>query len=299
MIENYRGLAVFVTVADTGSLSAAGRRLKLSTSVVSHHLSRLEDKLGVTLFFRSTRSMSLTAEGQAVLAPARRMIAAGNEAFDAINIGQDMPAGRLRIAMPAWGEQSRPRQILWQFARQHPMVDIALHSSDQPVDLIREGFDLAIRLGTLADSALKSRRLGDFRLALVASPDYLAARGPIASIEDLAACDFIGLSIVSNGMTLQNESEAVAFEPQNFRLDVDTISSAKSAVLAGLGVRQLPVSEIENDVAQGRLAYVLPEWRIPIMGIYAVWPDSGPQKALTRRLLDFFLEQDVSDASVG
>lgn len=299
MIEDYRGLAVFVAVADAGSLSAAGRRLKLSTSVVSHHLSRLENKLGVTLFFRSTRSMSLTAEGQAALDPARRMMAAGEEALDAIKIGQDAPAGTLRISMPAWGEQSRLRQALWQFAKQHPMVDIALHSSDVPVDLIREGFDLAIRLGTLTDSALKSRRLGDFRLALVASPKYLATLGLIESIEDLAACDFVGLSIVPNGMTLQNGTEAIAFEPQNFRLEVDTISSAKSAVLAGLGVRQLPMSEVEGDVAHGRLAYVLQGWSIPIMGIYAVWPDSGPQKALTRRLLDFFLEQGVSDAPTG
>lgn len=298
MIEDYRGLAVFVTVADTGSLSAAGRRLKLSTSVVSHHLSRLEDKLGVTLFFRSTRSMSLTAEGQAALEPARRMMAAGNEALDAINIGQDTSAGTLRVAMPAWGEQSRFRQALWQFAKQYPLVDIALHSSDVPVNLIHEGFDLAIRLGTLADSALKNRRLGDFRLALVASPDYLAVRGPVTSIEELAACDFVGISIVPNGMTLQNGTEAIAFEPQQYRLEVDTVSSAKSAVLAGLGVRQLPMSEVEDEVAQGRLAYVLQGWSIPIMGIYAVWPDSGPQKALTRRLLDFFLEQGVSDAPI-
>lgn len=295
MIEDLRGLAVFVAVADAGSLSAAGRRLKLSTSVVSHHLSRLEDKLGVTLFFRSTRSMSLTPEGQAALDPARRMMAAGNEALDAINIGQEMPAGTLRVSMPAWGEQSRLRQALWQFAKMHPLVDIALHSSDVPVDLIREGFDLAIRLGTLADSTLKSRRLGDFRLALVASPDYLAARGPIGSIDDLARCDFVGISIVPNGVTLQNDTEAVSFEPQTFRLQVDTISSARSAVLAGLGVRQLPISEITDDIAQGRLAFVLPDWRIPIMGIYAVWPDSGPQKALTRRLLDFFLDHGVSD----
>jgi len=297
MIEDYRGLAVFVTVADAGSLSAAGRRLKLSTSVVSHHLSRLEAKLGVTLFFRSTRSMSLTAEGQAALEPARRMIAAGEEALDALSMGQDEPAGVLRVSMPAWGEQSRLRQALWQFAMLHPLVTISLHSSDMPVDLIREGFDLAIRLGALADSTLKSRRLGDFGLALVAAPDYLATRAPVQSIDDLAECDFVAISIVPNGMTLQNDKEAIAFEPQNFRLEVDTISSAKSAVLAGLGVRQLPTVEVEDDIAQGRLVRVLPDWQVPVMGIYAVWPDSGPQKALTRRVLDFFLEQGVSDAS--
>ena len=96
-------------------------------------------------------------------------------------------------------------------------------------------------------------------------------------------------------MTLQNGKETIFFEPQNFRLEVDTINSAKSAVLAGLGVRQLPLGEVEDDIAQGRLVRILPDWHLPTMGIYAVWPDSGPQKALTRRLLDSFLEQGVSD----
>ncbi len=185
MIEDYRGLAVFVAIADAGSLSAAGRRLKLSTSVVSHHLSRLEAKLGVTLFFRSTRSMSLTPEGHAALAPARRMVAAGEEALDAVAAGSDEPVGALRITMPAWGERMRLRQTLWDFARRHPLVAISLHSSDAPADLVKEGFDLAIRLGELADSSLKNRRIADFERVLVAAPDYLASRPSVRTLEDL------------------------------------------------------------------------------------------------------------------
>ena len=106
MIDDYRGLAVFVAVADAGSLTAAGKRLKLSTSVVSHHLSRLEHKLGVTLFFRSTRSMSLTPEGHQALNAARRMVAAGEEALAVAGAGSTEPVGNLRITMPAFGERS-------------------------------------------------------------------------------------------------------------------------------------------------------------------------------------------------
>ncbi len=146
MIENYRSLAVAVAVADAGSLSAAGRRLKLSTSVVSHHLSRLEAKLGVTLFFRSTRSMSLTSEGNAALAPAHRMIVAAEEALDALGAQSDEPVGALRVTMPAWGEKTHLRRSLWEFARQLPLVAISLHSSDADVDLVKEGFDFAIQL---------------------------------------------------------------------------------------------------------------------------------------------------------
>ncbi|MEQ9688706.1 MAG: LysR family transcriptional regulator [Bauldia litoralis] len=291
MIEDYRGLAVFVAVADAGSLSAAGRRLKLSTSVVSHHLSRLEAKLGVTLFFRSTRSMSLTPEGHAALAPARRMVAAGEEALDAVGAGSDEPVGALHITMPAWGERTRLRQALWDFARRHPLVSISLHSSDAPADLVREGFDLAIRLGQLADSSLKTRRIADFERVLVASPAYLAHRKPVRTLEDLAACDFIAISILPPAMTLQRESRAVSFQPEHVRLEVDTIASAKSAILAGLGVQHLPLGEVEEEIASGKLVRVLPQWRLPVLGVYAVWPDIGPQKALTRRLIDFFLDQ--------
>lgn len=212
MIEDYRGLAIFVAIAESGSLSAAGRRLKLSTSVISHHLSRLENKLGVTLFFRSTRSMSLTPEGQAALGPARRMVVAGEEAVDAVGSSGDEPVGALRITMPAWGEQMRARQQLWEFARRHPMVAISLHSSDTPADLIKDGFDLGIRLGTLADSSLKSRRIGNFDRMLVASPDYLAARPPVKTLDDLATCDFIAVSVIPDTMNLSCEGVVSQFE---------------------------------------------------------------------------------------
>jgi DNA-binding transcriptional LysR family regulator len=290
MIDDYRSLAVFVAIADTGSLSAAGRRLKLSTSVISHHLSRLEERQGVTLFFRSTRSMSLTPEGQIAIDPARRMMAAGEEALDAINAGNEEPVGALRVAMPAFGEQSHLHDALWSFAKLHPMVAISLHCSDTPTDLVKEGFDLAIRLGTLRSSSLKSRRIADFERWLVASPDYLAGRKPIKSPDDLAENDFIAVTQLPSLMTLECDGGSIQFDPANTRVEVNTVTAAKAAVLAGLGIWHLPLGEISGDLAQARLVRVLPDWKLPMLGIYAVWPAIGPQKALTRRLIDHFLE---------
>lgn len=291
MMADYRGLAVFVAVADAGSLSAAGRQLKLSTSVVSHHLSRLEARLGVTLFFRSTRSMSLTPEGSAALEPARRMVEAGEEALAALSAAATQPVGSLRITMPAFGERIGLRQTVWDFARLHPMVAISLHGSDAPADLVREGFDLAIRLGTLADSSLKSRRIADFRRVLVASPQYLATRPPLRSLDDLGACDFVAISMLPDRMTFRRHETSVTFEPENVRIEVDTIASAKSAIMAGLGVQHLPLAEVEDEIASGELVEILPQWRLPDLGVYVVWPDIGPQKNLTRRLIDFFLRR--------
>lgn len=290
MIDDYRSLAVFVAIADTGSLSAAGRRLKLSTSVISHHLSRLEERQGVSLFFRSTRSMSLTPEGQVALEPARRMVTAGEEALDAIHAGNDEPVGMLRIAMPAFGEQGRLHDVLWNFAKLNPMVAISLNCSDTPTDLVKDGFDLAIRLGTLRNSSLKSRRIADFKRVLVASPDYIAARAAIKSPDDLAEHDFITVTQIPSLMTLQHGGVSIQFEPMSTRVEVNTVRAAKAAVLAGLGIWHVPLGEIEHDLARGRVIRVLPNWNLPELGIYAVWPEIGPQKLLTRRLIDHFLE---------
>lgn len=291
MIDDYRGLAIFVAVADTGSLTAAGRRLKLSTPVVSHHLSRLEEKLGVTLFYRSTRSISLTPERHQTLDPARRMVSAGEEALGIAAAGNAEPVGTLRITMPAFGERSPLRRALWDFSHKHPLVSLHLHGSDTPVDLIKEGFDIAIRLGRLADSSLKSRRIADFHRVLVAAPNYLENSAPIQSPSDLATHAFVGITNFASEMTLVRDQESVLVTPCDIRLEVNSVTVAKSAVVAGLGLRQLPLSDISEELDAGTLIPVLPEWELQRLGIFAVWPDAGPQKALSRRLIDHLLSQ--------
>lgn len=286
-MDDYRALAVFVAVHEAGSFSGAGRRLKLSTSVVSHHVSKLEARLGVPLFFRSTRSLSLTPEGQAILPSARAMVDAADEALDILTETSEEPAGALRVTLPAFGEHSPIHRTLMRFVHTHPMVAMSVHTSDYPVDLVKEGFDLAIRLGRLTDSALKSKRIGSFNRKLVASPAYLARRPSIKTLEDLRACDFISMAMLPDAITLVNDGEQITFEPENVRLEVHSLSSAKLAVLEGLGIQHLPVSEAEVDLAEGRLVEVLPAWSPPELGVFAVWPDTGPQKKLTRRLIEF------------
>lgn len=286
-MDEYRSLAIFVAVHEAGSFSSAGRRLKLSTSVVSHHISKLEAKVGASLFFRSTRSLSLTPDGKAILPAARTMVAAAQDALDILTETSDQPAGALRITLPAFGERSTLHRSILRFARDHPMVAVTIHSSDKPVDLVKEGFDLAIRLGVLRDSAMMSKRIGSFGRKLVASPEYLAGRPNITTLADLQACDFISMAMLPDVITLFRKGEQFSFEPENVRLEVHSLSSAKSAVLEGLGLQHLPDSEADAEIAQGHLVEVLPEWSLPELGIYAVWPDNGPQKKLTRRLIDF------------
>lgn len=286
-MDDYRALAIFAAVHDAGSFSGAGRRLKLSTSVVSHHVSKLEAKVGASLFFRSTRSLSLTPEGQAILQPARAMVDAAQEALDILTETSAQPAGALRVTLPAFGDRSPLHRAILRFTREHPMVAVSMHTSDYPVDLVKEGFDLAFRLGVLRDSALKSRRIGTFGRKLVASPAYLKGRPKIKSLEDLQTCDFISVAMLPDEITLVKEGEQIRFEPENVRLEVHSLSSAKTAILEGLGVQHLPNSEADTEIAEGRLIEILPQWKLPELGIYAVWPDIGPQKNLTRRLIDY------------
>lgn len=286
-MDEYRSLAVFAAVHDAGSFSAAGRRLKLSTSVVSHHVSKLEAKVGASLFFRSTRSLSLTPEGEAILPAARAMVAAAKDAMDVLAATNDQLVGALRITLPAFGDRSPLNRSILQFAKEHPMVAVSIHNSDTQVDLVKEGFDLAIRLGVLRDSALKSKRIGTFSRKIVASPDYLAKRPPIKTLSDLQSCDFIAMAMLPDTITLTCKDEQVSFQPENTRLEVHSISSAKAAVLEGLGIQHLPNSEIDIEIAEGQLVEVLPHWSPPDLGMYAVWPDIGPQKQLTRKLIEF------------
>ncbi|MEM8957283.1 MAG: LysR family transcriptional regulator, partial [Pseudomonadota bacterium] len=207
MIDSFRNLAVFVAVADAGSFSGAGRALKLSTSVVSHHITRLEERLETPLFFRSTRSLTLTGEGKRVLLSARRMVAAGQDAMDALADISDQPVGALKISLPAFGDQSPVHRAIWGFAKAHPMVAMSIHSTDQQVDLVRDGYDLAIRLGVLADSSLKARRIGTFARFLVASPEAIARSKPIRTLTDLAQAEFISYSMLPDDLTLTNGRE--------------------------------------------------------------------------------------------
>ena len=286
MVEDYRALAVFAAVADTGGFTAAGRALKLSTSVVSHHVSRLEDRLGAALFFRSTRSLSLTPEGARLLPAARRMVEAGRDALDALAEDGRAPVGALRVALPAFGGAKTIMQKLWGFARENPMVALSLNMSDTQIDLVKDGFDVAIRLGKLEDSALRTRKVGEFSRVLVASPGYLEARPPVTTPADLAQLDFIAMARLPEGFTLQKGRTRAEVLPKAVRVEVNSVGGARDAILAGVGLQRIPLSEVQDDLESGALVRVLPDWSLPVSNIYAVWPATAKQKNLTRLFID-------------
>lgn len=289
MIDDLRAIAIFAKVAEAGSFSAAGRALQLSTSVVSHHVKALETRHGVSLFHRSTRALSLTNEGKNLLKSANSMVEAAEEGLDAIADVSADPAGALRLTLPAFLTGSPQERAIWDFARRYPNVAITLYNSDEKINLVAEGIDMAIRLGTMSDSALKSRKIGSFERCLVAAPSYLEMiEAPIVPA-DLNHCDFVLVEMLPDKFVLQRGNEEANVQPEQSRVLVNSISGARSAVLAGLGLQKLPISEIGKDIASGRLVRVLPEWSVPTLNINAVWPASNHRSSLIKLLLEFLV----------
>ena len=292
MIDELRALAVFAKTVECGSFRSAAKALRLSPSVVSHHVSALEQRLSVALLYRSTRHLSLTSEGELLYASARNMLRAAEQGLDEISGRSQQPLGHFRMTLPAFF--SRCSDIVGNiavFARQFPKVALTIDFSDQQRDLIREGIDLAIRVGELKDSGLKSTKLFDMRRTLVATPEVVAARRDPKHPADLVEWEWIGLSMRADKKTFVNqngEHAEVVFAP---RVVVDSVDAACQFAIAGLGLASPPSFLAEPEIRAGRLVEVLPEWEVASLGVYALWPANAAMESMTRRFIAFLVER--------
>jgi DNA-binding transcriptional LysR family regulator len=286
MIDELRSMAIFTAVAEMGSFSAAGRKLRLATSGISQHVSKLEDRLGVTLFYRSTRSLSLTSEGQRLLEHTQRMIVAAEDGLNSIADISNEPSGALSITMPAFMAGSIYELAIWDFMRSHKAIAVTMKYLDRNFDLVAEGIDLALRMGELSDSALRSRRLGSFGRKLVCSPEYLAHIGDIKTPNDLKDCDFIAMSGLNVNIPLRKGDKEMVIHPRKSRVLVDSFAALHSGLRAGLGIQRLPTSVAKEDLKSGALVELLPAWSIPDLGTYVVWPGTSRRSSLTRLLIE-------------
>lgn len=296
MINELRAIAIFAKTVETGSFRAAAKTLKLSPSVVSHHISLLEERLGVTLLYRSTRQLSLTHEGTELFASAKAIIVAAESGLNAIACRSTEPSGSLSVAMPAFFARSALFNDIATFALALPKIALSIHFSDLKQDLIREGTDLAIRIGRPEDSALKAKKLFDMKRTLVASASYVAARGTTRCPDDLAQWDWIGLKMMRNSKTLSaadGQQSQLDFTP---RITVDSVDAVCQLALDGLGLATPPLFLVERDMAEGRLVDPLPGWQVEPLSVYAVWPANASKESLTFRLIQFLEQQERARA---
>lgn len=286
MIDDLRAMAIFATVAETGSFSAAGRQLRLATSGISQHVTKLEDRLGVTLFYRSTRSLSLTHDGRRLLEHAQRMIAAAEDGLNSIVDISNEPAGALTVTLPAFMIDSPYETAIWDFMRRYEAVAVTTRYLDRNFDLVAEGIDLALRMGEMPDSALRSRRLGNFGRKLVCAPSYLEGLPSMETPNDIRSFDFIAMDGLPDQLSLTKAGQEEIVQTNRSRVLVDNFTALRSALRAGLGVQRVPETVAEDDLKSGKLIELLPDWTIPDLGTYGVWPDTSRRSSLTKKLVE-------------
>ena len=275
------GLALFVRIVEQGSLSAAGRSLGLPKATVSRRLALLEASIGVALLTRSTRTLHLTEAGRRYFERVQPIVREAHAAQTEIMTANSEPAGTLRISLPVAFGQAVIAPKLVRFLGRHPRMRADLHFSDERVNVIADGFDLAIRMGDLADSNLVSRHLADVPIAIVAAPGYLASAGEPRTPQDLRH----HLAVMTRKAP---DHWLVAGEPVRvpWRLSTGNMMVTRDAVRSGLGIALMPVFFVHADLADGTLVRLLPSHDLPKSSATALYPRAiVPSRAL-RSLID-------------
>lgn len=299
-MDNLNGFVVFVRVAETRSFVAASRLLGVSASAIGKSVARLEEKLGVRLFHRSTRSVTLTAEGTLFLERSRRILAEIEAAELELSQATAAPRGRLRVSLPVVSSLVLP--VLGEFMREYPAIELDLDFTDRLVDVIEEGFDVVVRTGNPTDSRLSARKLGHFNSMLVASPEYLARRGIPNVPADLLEHTCLHYRLPHTGKL---EPWALRQAPGDPELQIPTsmicnnIETRVCFALQGLGIAYLPEFAIAEPLADGRLRSILAD-RVERAGVFHVlWPASRHPSPKVRALVDFLCDRVFPPASGG
>lgn len=292
-LDRLTGLIAFAKAGSLGSYTAAARALSISPSAVSKSVQRLEQRLGVSLFTRTTRSLTLTAEGRELHERALRLLRDAEEIEQVAKAARAAPSGTLRISasLPIGLHVIAP--ALADFRKLHPAVTVDLRLSDHIVDLIAEGIDLAIRIGELEDSRLLSRRLSPHRLCCYASPEYLAEHGTPMHPDELVKHETVNMRYKSTGQLFRwpfriGERE-VEIVPAS-GIVIDASEGVMTATAAGAGIAMGTSFAAAAWVKRSQLTPVLSEFSVERQNVTAVWPVSRRTNPAVRAFLQMLIE---------
>lgn len=284
--------AIFATVAEQQSFSGAADALGVSKATVSKAITRLEAGLGTSLFHRTSRRLTLTPSGTTLSDHAQRILAEGRAAEEVAHDAASAPAGLIRIAAPMTFGISHVAPAIADFMTAHSAVQIDLRLSDARVDIVAEGFDIALRIANLPDSSLRSRRLAPVETRIVAAPLYLDRRGRPRHPADLGAHDTFGYAnIVGTAWQFRNAAgEEVTVRPDG-RFTTDSGDATLPLLHAGLGIARLPDFIVDGEIAAGRLEALLPDWSAPPVALHLVTPPSRLRPARVELLIAFLADR--------
>jgi DNA-binding transcriptional LysR family regulator len=290
-MDRFQEMRVFAAVVDAGSFVGAASALAMSKPAVSRHVADLEARLGLRLLHRTTRRLSLTDEGEVFHARCRTLLADLEEAEAEVGSRSGEAAGLLKVNVPVSFGLLHLAPLWAGFMARHPRVALDVTLSDRVVDLVEEGFELAVRIARLRSASLISRRLSSTRLILCASPGYLARHGAPGHPSELAAHSVLAYSLLSTGDTWSFEGPqgpvTARVEP---RLRTNSGDTCRTAALQDLGIVLQPAFLVGEDLRSGALVELLPAYRSIELGIYAVYPTRTHVSPKVRLLVEYLVE---------
>jgi len=291
-LDKFQEMSSFIAVVDAGSFVGAAEAIGLSKAAVSRHVAELEQRLGARLLHRTTRRLSLTDDGQLFYARAKEMLASVDEAESEISSRSGEPSGMLRINAPLTFGVMHLAPLWGRFAQLYPKVSLDIELSDRVVDLVEEGYDLAVRITNLANSQLVSRQLATTRMVACASPQYLAQHGTPADPGELAQHEVISYSYFAtrNEWTFTAPDGSQVAVRTHARIHANNGDTCRAVALDHQGIVLQPDFIVADDLRRGALVELLPTWRTMTLGIHAVYPSRKHLPIKTRRLVDFLVE---------
>ncbi|EOF7779541.1 LysR family transcriptional regulator [Enterobacter hormaechei] len=294
MTDTLKDIPVFVASVEAGSFAQAAVRLHLSRSAVGKSIARLEERLGVRLFHRTTRSQRLTDNGALFYERCLRALEEIRGAESQLETGNHQVSGRLRVAMPVLFGRQCIAPLLIELAQEHPGLELEMSFSDRIVDLVEEGFDMAVRNGTLADSAvLVARRLGVHRMVLCAAPDYLIKNGQPQSVDDLrqyTAINYTRAGRVLPWQLMDYDGTSRTFIPRS-SLNMDDLQAICDAALAGHGIAWLPCWMVIKEIHQGNLVPLFKQAPDVRFDVHAVWQQTPHLPLRVRIAIDMLVKR--------
>jgi len=284
--------AMFASVVEHRSFSAAAEAVGVSKATISKAVARLEQHLGTSLFHRTSRRLTLTESGKGLAEHARRILAEAEAAEEAARDSATLPAGLIRVAAPMTFGMTYLAPAIAEFLAANPGIQIDLHLSDARVDIVADGFDLALRIADLPDSSLRARRLCGIAVHVVASPAYLDSHGRPTHPAQLAEHACLGYTNAPGGVWRFTGpgGEEAAVRPTG-PLMTNSGDAMLPALRAGLGIARLPDFIVDGDLAAGRLEAVLADWAPPAIALHLLTPPSPLRPARVEALIAFLAER--------
>lgn len=287
---NLNDLRLFIRVIETGSFTAAGETLGVQKSTISRRIAQLEDDMGVRLLQRSTRRLQLTDEGQSLFERCGPLLDELEQTQAEVAATHTEPRGRLRLTMPPELGAFIMNGVVASFSQRYPQIELDIELSTRLTDLIEEGIDLAIRVGTLTDSTMVGRKLAEINLGLYASPAYLTQCGEPKTPDDLREHNCLGMRKADNSWAFQNWRDGEPL-PITGRLRANSLTFLRGMILQNIGIARMPRSFVADEVKRGELRQLLPDFEIAPIDVHAVYPSRRHLNPKVRLFIDHAQEQ--------